>query len=69
MEIPCDVISASVRKFSRMSGFGESTVWKLIHDGDLETVAIGRRRLVFDRFLPTANREAATRRSADACFF
>jgi hypothetical protein len=29
-----------------MSGFGESTVWKLIHDGDLETVAIGRRRLV-----------------------
>jgi hypothetical protein len=46
MEIPSDVISASVRKFSRMSGFGESTVWKLIHDGDLETVAIGRRRLV-----------------------
>jgi excisionase family DNA binding protein len=46
MEIPSNVISASVREFARISGLGESTVWAMIHDGRLESVAIGRRRLV-----------------------
>jgi hypothetical protein len=46
MEIPSDIISTSVAEFSRISGLGQSTVWAMIHDGRLESIAIGRRRLV-----------------------
>jgi hypothetical protein len=46
MEFPFSSISASVKEFSRISGLGESTVWAMIHDRRLESVAIGRRRLV-----------------------
>jgi hypothetical protein len=46
MDFSPDVISAPVRGFARISGLGESTVWAMIHDGRLETIAIGRRRLV-----------------------
>ena len=46
MEFPPDVISLSVREFSRISGLGESTIWKMIHDCKLESIGIGRRRLV-----------------------
>jgi hypothetical protein len=46
MDFPADVISAPVREFARISGLGESTIWAMIHDGRLETIAIGRRRLV-----------------------
>jgi hypothetical protein len=46
MEVPADIISAPVREFSRISGLGESTIWAMIHDGRLESIAIGRRRLV-----------------------
>jgi hypothetical protein len=40
------IISASVPEFSRLSGLGQSTVWAMLHDGRLESIAIGRRRLV-----------------------
>ena len=46
MEIASNIISAPVKEFSRISGLGESTVWAMIHDRRLETIAIGRRRLV-----------------------
>src|SRR5215471_12267590 len=46
VEIPSYTISASVKDFARISGLGESTVWAMIHDGRLESIAIGRRRLV-----------------------
>jgi excisionase family DNA binding protein len=46
VEIPSYTISASVKEFARISGLGESTVWAMIHDGRLESIAIGRRRLV-----------------------
>lgn len=46
MKSPFDIISASVKEFARISGLGESTVWAMIHDRRLETIAIGRRRLV-----------------------
>lgn len=46
MEIPSHTISASVKEFARISGLGESTVWAMIRDGRLESIAIGRRRLV-----------------------
>jgi hypothetical protein len=38
--------TASVKKFAAIADLGESTVWKLIHDGQLETIAVGRKRLV-----------------------
>ena len=40
------IITATVSDFSRMSGLGVSTVWKLIADQQLETINIGKRRLV-----------------------
>jgi hypothetical protein len=46
MELPAEIISAPVKEFSRISGLGESTIWAMIHDGRLESIAIGRRRLV-----------------------
>jgi hypothetical protein len=46
VEIASNIISAPVKEFSRISGLGESTVWAMIHDRRLETIAIGRRRLV-----------------------
>jgi predicted DNA-binding transcriptional regulator AlpA len=46
MEIPSGVISAPVPEFSRISGLGQSTIWAMIRDGRLESIAIGRRRLV-----------------------
>jgi hypothetical protein len=39
-------ITASVAGFSTMSGHGVSTVWSKIATGCLETVSLGRRRLV-----------------------
>src|SRR5215472_6365435 len=46
MESPLHIISAPVREFARISGLGESTIWVMISDGRLETIAVGRRRLV-----------------------
>jgi hypothetical protein len=46
MQSPTNIISASVPEFSRISGLGQSTVWAMLHDGRLESIAIGRRRLV-----------------------
>src|SRR5215470_10032682 len=66
MEIPSDVISASVREFARISGLGESTILAMIGDGRLGSVAIGRRRLVliesYRRLI--AQQRAATPRDA-----
>jgi hypothetical protein len=41
-----DIISVPVKKFSQISGLSESTIWAMIHDGRLETIAVGRRRLI-----------------------
>jgi hypothetical protein len=43
---PPDIISLSIKDFCRISGMGESTAWAMIHRGALETIAIGRRRLI-----------------------
>ena len=39
-------ISITVRQARDISGLGNSTIWKLIGEGRLETVSIGRRRLI-----------------------
>jgi hypothetical protein len=41
-----DQITAPVNEFARLSGLGISTIWAMIKDERLETVAIGRRRLI-----------------------
>jgi hypothetical protein len=46
MQTPSDIITAPVKEFSRLSGLGESTVWVMLNDGRLESIAVGRRRLV-----------------------
>jgi hypothetical protein len=40
------IITAPVNDFSRISGLGVSTVWKLIAEEELETISVGKRRLV-----------------------
>ena len=39
-------ITLTVNRAAAVTGLGISTVWKLISEGKLETVSIGRRRLV-----------------------
>lgn len=44
--IPTDQITAPVNEFARLSGLGISTVWGMVRRGELDSIAIGRRRLV-----------------------
>jgi hypothetical protein len=39
-------IAVTVNTACRLGGFGPTTCWRLIADGTLQTVCIGRRRLV-----------------------
>lgn len=41
-----EAITATVQRFLGISGRGKTKVWELIHDGTLETIVIGRRRLI-----------------------
>jgi len=42
-----DAITASVKKFAReIADVGESTAWAMIARGEVETISIGKRRLV-----------------------
>ena len=40
------VITATIRDFSRISGLGRTSIYQLIDAGDLQSVKIGKRRLV-----------------------
>ncbi|HTW51431.1 MAG TPA: hypothetical protein VME45_06005 [Stellaceae bacterium] len=40
------IITAPIGEFCRISGFGRSRVYELIDAGDLESVLIGKRRLI-----------------------
>jgi hypothetical protein len=47
-----DPITAPMSKFCReIAGVSESTGWKWAHDGIIDTVAVGKRRLVVCREL------------------
>jgi len=50
-----DRITAPVEEFSRLTGLGVSPVWKMINEGVLESIRIGRRRLIvvasYDRLI------------------
>jgi hypothetical protein len=43
---PVQPIAVTVSTACRLGGFGPTTCWRLIADGTLQTVRIGRRRLV-----------------------
>jgi hypothetical protein len=39
-------LAVSVKNASRLPGIGTTSMWQLIRDGRVETIGIGRRRLV-----------------------
>jgi excisionase family DNA binding protein len=39
-------ITVTIPKGREISGLGNTTIWKLIGDGTLQTVRVGRRRLI-----------------------
>ena len=41
-----DTSTTTVRDFCRSSGLGITTVYKMLSDGRLQSVAIGKRRLI-----------------------
>ena len=44
-----EVLADTVANTARISGLAVSTVWKLISERKLETISVGRRRLVLRR--------------------
>jgi excisionase family DNA binding protein len=44
---PQEVITATIPEFGRVSGLGRSKIYKLIDEGTLKSVKIGKRRLIF----------------------
>ena len=58
------IISAPVDVFCRISGLGRNSVFEMIADGRLESVKIGRRRLVIiDSYRRLIREEQAAQRS------
>jgi hypothetical protein len=41
-----DIITATIRDFSRISGLGNTSIYQLLNDGEIESVTSGRRRLI-----------------------
>ena len=41
-----DIITMPVIPFMRASGLGHSKVWEMISSGEIETITVGKRRLV-----------------------
>lgn len=61
--IPTDPITAPVREFCRLSGLGHTSVYDLIRRGELESITVGRRRLII---LASYHRLIERRRAAAA---
>lgn len=45
-DLSSNLISATIGDFSRLSGIGRSRVYELLDDGTLESIKVGKRRLV-----------------------
>jgi hypothetical protein len=41
-----DIITAPVREFSRISGLGVTTIYKLLNESEIDAATVGRRRLI-----------------------
>jgi RNA polymerase alpha subunit len=46
MALVSDQITAPIREFARLAGIGESTAWDMVRGGRVQTISIGKRRLV-----------------------
>jgi len=57
-------ITATVQQFMKLSGFGRTMVYKLIDDGAIQSVTIGRRRMIIlESYRELLERRAATERT------
>jgi excisionase family DNA binding protein len=41
-----DIVTASIQDFIRISGLGNTTVYQMLNRGEIESVNVGRRRLI-----------------------
>jgi excisionase family DNA binding protein len=46
MKTDGDPITATVNQFATLSGLGRTSIYELIKSGDIQSVTIGRRRLI-----------------------
>jgi excisionase family DNA binding protein len=46
MRATTDIVTASIQDFIRISGLGNTTIYKLLNEGEIESVSVGRRRLI-----------------------
>jgi hypothetical protein len=54
-------ITAPPREFMRISGLGETTTYEMINDGRLESIKVGKRRLiVLDSYYRLIKRQVET---------
>lgn len=54
-------ITATVKQFAQMSGLGPTSIYALFKSGDLQSVTIGRRRLIIlDSYRDLLRRRAAS---------
>jgi excisionase family DNA binding protein len=44
-------LAVSIRRACELVGLGNTTIWKMIKEGRLQTMSVGRRRLVIYRSL------------------
>ena len=46
ISIPLDIITATIPEFCRISGVGRSKLYELLANGTIQSICVGRRRLV-----------------------
>ncbi len=44
--MPDDVVLASIPEFARRTGLSARTIWRLVDNGSIPSLRVGRRRLV-----------------------
>ena len=61
------IITATIKRFTELSGIGRSRVYELLADGSLESIHVGSRRLiVLDRYRRLIERDRAKGREQAA---
>jgi len=69
-QIPHKLITASIVNFCEMSGLGRSKVYELLDAGDLDSIKVGKRRLIvldsYHKLIERQRAAGATTRSAES---
>jgi len=56
-----DIVTASIQNFIRISGLGNTTTYKLLNEGEIDSVTVGRRRLILmDSYFQYLDRQRGT---------